>query len=49
VEQKREIVAESFGSELTPTEVARKHAISSGQLYVEKARVAVNRKEAVLF
>jgi transposase len=33
VEQKRQIVAESFGSELTPTEVARKHAISSGQLY----------------
>lgn len=31
--QKREIVAESFGPELTPTEVARKHAISSGQLY----------------
>lgn len=33
LEQKREIVAESLGSELTPTEVARKHAISSGQLY----------------
>lgn len=33
LEQKREIVAESFGPELTPTEVARKHAISSGQLY----------------
>ena len=33
VEQKREIVAESLGAELTPTEVARKHAISSGQLY----------------
>jgi transposase len=32
-EQKREIVAESLGPELTPTEVARKHAISSGQLY----------------
>jgi transposase len=32
-EQKREIVAESLGSDLTPTEVARKHAISSGQLY----------------
>ena len=32
-EQKREIVAESLGSELTPTEVARKYAISSGQLY----------------
>jgi transposase-like protein len=31
--QKREIVAESLGPELTPTEVARKHAISSGQLY----------------
>ncbi len=33
VEQKREIVAESFGPELTPAEVARKHAIGSGQLY----------------
>ena len=33
LEQKREIVAESLGSELTPSEVARKHAISSGQLY----------------
>ena len=33
LEQKREIVAESLGSELTPTEVARKHAISSGLLY----------------
>jgi transposase len=32
-EQKREIAAESLGPELTPTEVARKHAISSGQLY----------------
>ena len=32
-EQKREIVAESYGRELTPTEVARKHGISSGQLY----------------
>ena len=30
VEQKREIVAESLGSTLTPTEVARKHGISSG-------------------
>jgi len=33
VEQKREIVTESLGPDLTPTEVARKHAISSGQLY----------------
>lgn len=31
--QKREIVGESFGPELTPTEVARKHGISTGQLY----------------
>ena len=33
LEQKREIVAESLGPGLTPTEVARKHEISSGQLY----------------
>ena len=33
VKQKQEIVAESLGADLTPTEVARKHAISSGQLY----------------
>src|SRR5580704_5975527 len=33
LEQKREIVAESLGPDLTPTEVARKHGISSGLLY----------------
>jgi transposase len=32
-EQKSQIVAESLGPELTPTEVARKHGISTGQLY----------------
>jgi transposase len=32
-EQKRAIVTESLGSEVTPTEVARKYAISSGLLY----------------
>jgi transposase len=32
LEQKGEIVAESLGSTLTPTEVARKHGISSGLL-----------------
>lgn len=32
-EQKREIVGESLGPDLTPTEVARKHGISTGQLY----------------
>jgi transposase len=33
LEQQREIVAESLGLELTPTEVARKPAISSGLFY----------------
>jgi transposase len=33
LEQKREIVVESLGPELTPTEVARKYGISSGLLY----------------
>lgn len=32
-EQKREIVGESLGPDLTPTEVARKHGIGTGQLY----------------
>jgi len=32
-EQKREIVAQSIGPALTPTEVARKYAISTGLLY----------------
>jgi transposase len=32
-ERKDQIVAESLGPDLTPTEVARKHGISSGQLY----------------
>ncbi len=32
-DEKGEIVAESLGAELTPTEVARKHGISTGQLY----------------
>ena len=33
IEQKQEIVAESLRPETTPTEVARKYAISSGLLY----------------
>jgi transposase len=33
LEQKREIVVESLGPELTPSEVARKYAIGTGQLY----------------
>ena len=39
VEQKREIVAESYGPDLTPTEVARKHGIGSGQLYTWRREV----------
>jgi transposase len=39
VEQKRDIVAESYGPDLTPTEVARKHGISSGQLYTWRQEV----------
>ena len=38
-EQKRAIVAESLGSEVTPTEVARKYAISSGLLYSWRQQV----------
>jgi transposase len=39
LDQKREIVAESLGPGLTPTEVARKHAISSGQLCTWRQQV----------
>jgi transposase len=37
-DQKSRIVAESLGPELTPTEVARKHGISTGQLYTWRQR-----------
>jgi transposase len=33
LEQKRAIISESLGPELTPTEVARKHGLSTGQIY----------------
>jgi transposase len=46
-EQKREIVAESYGGDLTPTEVARKHGISSGQLYTWR-RDVLGMRTAVL-
>jgi transposase len=38
-EQKREIVLESLGPELTPTEVARKHAIGTGLLYTWRQQI----------
>jgi transposase len=47
LEQKREIVAESCGGELTPTEVARKHVISSGQLYTWRREMLGMRSAVV--
>jgi transposase len=38
-EQKREIVMESLGPDLTPTEVACKYAITSGLLYTWRRQV----------
>lgn len=46
-EQKREIVAESYDCGLTPTEVARKHGISSGQLYTWRRDVLGMRTEVL--
>jgi transposase len=46
-EQKREIVAESYGGELTPTEVTRKHGISSGQLYTWRREMLGMRSAVV--
>jgi transposase len=46
-EQKREIVAERYGGDLTPTEVTRKHGISSGQLYTWR-RDVLGLRTAVL-
>jgi transposase len=47
IEQKREIVAESLGAETTPTEVVRKHAISSGLLYTWRQQL-LGRQVATL-
>jgi transposase len=38
-DQKREIVVESLGPALTPTEVARKHGIGTGLLYTWRQQV----------
>lgn len=42
-DQKREIVMESLGPELTPTEVARKHGIGTGLLYTWRQQVLGER------
>ncbi len=46
-EQKRDIVAESLGPDLTPTEVARKYRISSGLLYTWRQQI-LSRPEGLL-
>lgn len=45
--EKQEIVAESLGPDLTPTEVARKHAISTGQLYTWRHQLLRMQRMAV--
>jgi transposase len=47
LDKKREITAERLGSELTPSEVARKHAIGSGQLYTWR-RQLLSKSGAVI-
>lgn len=46
-EQKREIVLESLDPGQTPTEVARKHAISSGMLYTWRQQILGQQLELV--
>jgi transposase len=48
LEQKREIVSESLGPELTPTEVARKHGISTGQIYTWRHQLLSARGATLL-
>jgi transposase-like protein len=48
LDQKREIVAESLGLRLTPTEVVRKNATGSGQLYTWRQQVAWRADDAAV-
>ena len=48
LEQKQEIVSESLGPELTPTEVARKHGISTGQIYTWRHHLLSGRSTTLL-
>ncbi|MBV8937212.1 MAG: transposase [Alphaproteobacteria bacterium] len=45
-EQKREIVIESLDPEQTAADVARKHGITTGQLYTWRRRMVTLRTEA---
>jgi transposase len=46
-EQKREIVVESLGPERTAAEVARKHGITTGQLYTWRRQMVSAQAEAL--
>ena len=48
LEQKRAIVSESLGPELTPTEVARKHGLSTGQIYTWRHQLLSVRSSTLL-
>ena len=48
VEQKQEIVAESLSPDTTPTEVARKHALSSGLLYTWRQQLLAGQLSPAL-
>jgi transposase len=45
-EQKRQIVGESLGPDLTPTEVARKYRISTGQIYTWRQQLLDLRRSS---
>ncbi len=48
LEQKRAIVSESLGPELTLTEVARKHGLSTGQIYTWRHQLLSVRGSTLL-
>lgn len=48
LEQKHEIVSESLGPDLTPTEVARKHGVTTGQIYAWRHQLLSGRSTALL-
>ena len=46
-EQKLAIVGESLGADMTPTEVARKHRISTGQIYTWRQQFLAGEASSV--
>ena len=47
LEQRLEILAEAFAPGACPTEVARRHEISTGQLYTWRSKLAVDAPPAL--